>query len=86
MLAFSLKEILLRLHILWVCEVSQKNLLEEFRDILEFLQNGYNWIFMNFKLNLMQTNLLLFRCFRNVFITYYSQFANDPYRFYTDTA
>ena len=50
MLAFSLKEILLRLHILGVRSFP-KNLLEEFRDILEFLQNGYNWVFMNFKLN-----------------------------------
>ena len=45
------------------------NLLEEFRDILQFLQKGYK-LCMNWRLDFMQTNLLLFVCFRKGFIAH----------------
>ena len=59
---YSLDECLL------LCEVSQKSI-RGFRDILEFLQKGFK-LCMHWRLDLIQTNLLLFGCFRKGFITY----------------
>ena len=46
-----------------------KNLWEEFQDVLEFLQKGYNSC-MNWRLDLLQTTLLVSGCFRKVSITH----------------
>ena len=54
---------------LLLCKVSQTSVEEEFRDILEFLLKGYK-LCMHWRLGLMQTNLLLFGCFRKGFITH----------------
>ena len=71
------------LQILWVvvfcCAKFHKNVFEEFQDISEFLQKGYTFC-MNWRQDLMQTNLLLFGCFWKVFITHL--FANDLYTLY----
>ena len=53
---------------LLLCKVSQTSVEEEFRDILEFLLKGYK-LCMHWRLGLMQTNFLLFGCFRKGFIT-----------------
>ena len=61
------------LPILWVlffcCAKFHKNLWKEFRDILEFPQKGYK-LCMNWRLDLTQTNLLLFGSSWRVFITH----------------
>ena len=61
------------LQILWVlvfcCVKFHKNLYQEFQDISEFLQKGYTFC-MNWRQDLMQTNLLLFGCFWKVLITH----------------
>ena len=61
------------LQILWVlvfcCAKFHKNVYNEFQDISEFLQKGYTFC-MNWRQDLMQTNLLLFGCFWKVFINH----------------
>ena len=46
-----------------------KNVYKEFQDISEFLQTGYTFC-MNWRQDLMHTNLLLFGCFWKVFINH----------------
>ena len=63
---------------LLLCEVSQKSI----RRVSRYLGISINMIkvynlCMHWRLDLMQTNLLLFGCFRKDFITL--RFANDPY-------
>ena len=59
---------------LLLCEVSQESM-RGIRDILEFLQKGHK-LCMNWRLDLMQTNVLLFGCFPKVFSPI--RFVNAP--------
>ena len=63
---------------LLLCEVSQTSM-RGIRDILQFLQKGHK-LCTNWRLDLMQTNVLLFGCFRKVFSPI--RFVNDPHTLY----